>query len=153
MGYRFGRTGHLDLVVVDDERQDDIELISCAPDLVVLDVAGVEKPYRVHLVCGDAFVDGPDGSSVLSEIERFPQPGSVLRAGALIAPLPGTVIRVPVSVGERVRAGETLVAIEAMKMEHEVHAQVTGTVSEIHVSTSDQVEAGKVLVVVEPEES
>ena len=96
-----------------------------------------------------AFVDGPDGATVLTEIERFPLPGSQLAAGALVAPLPGTVVKVAVAVGDPVTAGDTLVAIEAMKMEHEVRAPSDGTVTEVHVAAGEQVEAGRLLVVID----
>jgi propionyl-CoA carboxylase alpha chain len=87
-------------------------------------------------------------------VERFPLPGAQLAAGALVAPLPGTVVKVAVAVGDPVSAGDTLVAIEAMKMEHEVRAPLAGTVSEVHVAAGEQVEAGRLLVVVDarPEE-
>jgi propionyl-CoA carboxylase alpha chain len=86
---------------------------------------------------------------VLSEVERFPLPGSQLAAGALVAPLPGTVVKVAVAAGDPVAAGDTLVAIEAMKMEHEVRAPTDGVVTEVHVAAGEQVEAGRLLVVIE----
>jgi propionyl-CoA carboxylase alpha chain len=94
------------------------------------------------------YVDGPDGSSMFEEAERFPLPGASLSAGSLVAPLPGTVVRVTVGVGDTVGTGDVLVAIEAMKMEHEVRAQGAGTVTEVHVAAGDQVDAGRLLVVV-----
>jgi propionyl-CoA carboxylase alpha chain len=63
--------------------------------------------------------------------------------------MPGSVVRVAVSVGEAVRAGQLLVVLEAMKMEHAVHATSDGTVIELSVAEGDQVETGRVLVVVE----
>jgi len=60
---------------------------------------------------------------------------------------------VAVAVGDLVRAGDTLIAIEAMKMEHEVKATTGGTVSEVHVEAGEQVQAGRLLVVVAPDEA
>jgi propionyl-CoA carboxylase alpha chain len=153
--YRFDRTGRAVTVTVDGAERGDIAVRSCAPDAVVLDVGGasggtrVSRRYDVERVGGTAFVDGPDGSSVLTEVERFPLPGSRLAAGALVAPLPGTVVKVAVAAGDRVRAGDTLIAIEAMKMEHEVRAPADGTVTEVHVGAGEQVEAGRLLVVID----
>jgi biotin carboxyl carrier protein len=62
------------------------------------------------------------------------------------------VVKVAVAVGDVVRAGSTLVAIEAMKMEHEVKATTGGTVAEVHVATGEQVESGRLLVVITPDE-
>ena len=155
VAYRFDRTGRCRAVTVDGAERGDISVRSCGPDTVVLDVAGasggarVSRRYDVERVGLTAFVDGPDGSSVLTEVERFPLPGSRLAAGALVAPLPGTVVKVAVAAGDRVHAGDTLIAIEAMKMEHEVRAPADGTVTEVHVGAGEQVEAGRLLVVID----
>jgi len=120
-----------------------------APDSVTLAEAGVERRYAIERAGAWHFVDGPDGASSFEEPERFPPPGSQLAAGSLVAPLPGTVVKVRVAVGDTVAAGDTLVTIEAMKMEHEVRAPADGRVAEVDVAAGDQVEAGRVLVVVE----
>ena len=150
VGYRLQRGGRW-LVEVDGAARPDIEVVSALPELVTMATDGVRRRYRVHVVGGSVFVDGPEGSSVLEEIERFPLPGSQLAAGSLVAPLPGTVVKVHVAQGDAVEVGDTLVAIEAMKMEHEVHAPLAGTVTEVHVNSGEQVEAGQLLVVVHEE--
>ena len=109
----------------------------------------MSRRYGVERAGSTAFVDGSDGASALTEIERFPLPGSQLAAGALVAPLPGTVVKVAVAAGDPVTAGDKLVAIEAMKMEHEVRAPADGTVTEVHVAEGEQVEAGRLLVVID----
>jgi biotin carboxyl carrier protein len=63
--------------------------------------------------------------------------------------MPGSVVRVAVAAGDRVEAGQVLVVLEAMKMEHAVAAGGPGTVAEVAVAEGDQVETGRVLVVVE----
>jgi biotin carboxyl carrier protein len=63
--------------------------------------------------------------------------------------MPGKVIRVEVATGDEVRAGQVLVVLEAMKMEHTLRAPYGGTVGEVDCRAGDQVEAGAVLVVVE----
>jgi propionyl-CoA carboxylase alpha chain len=95
------------------------------------------------------YVDGPDGSSVLTRVDRFPLPGSQLDPGSLVAPLPGTVVRVHVAKGDTVSSGDVLVVIEAMKMEHEIRAGHEGVVAEVAVGAGDQVEAGRLLVVID----
>ena len=153
VGYRFDRTGALAEAVVDGAVVEDAVLAAATPGQVELSVGGTLVRYRVQCVGTTHFVDGPDGSSTLEEHERFPPPGSQLAAGSLVAPLPGTVVKVPVGAGDLVAAGDTLVVIEAMKMEHEVRAPVAGRVGEVDVAAGDQVEAGRLLVVVTPEES
>ena len=68
--------------------------------------------------------------------------------GGLVAPMPGVVLEVMVSAGESVEAGQTLMILEAMKMEHSIKASEDGTVSELLISLNDQVENGALLMVV-----
>jgi propionyl-CoA carboxylase alpha chain len=69
----------------------------------------------------------------------------------LTAPMPGTVVRVAVAAGDRVTAGQPLLWLEAMKMQHEVVAPAAGTVTDLPATVGTQVEPGTVLVVVSPE--
>ena len=66
--------------------------------------------------------------------------------GGMSAPMPGTILEILVKQGQRVREGQTLLVMEAMKMESEVKAPVAGTVAEIHVSAGDTVQAGAPLI-------
>jgi biotin carboxyl carrier protein len=77
--------------------------------------------------------------------------GGVAGAGAgqaLKAPLPGKITHVAVTPGDVVNRGDTLLVIEAMKMENELKAVATGTVSEVHVSVGQAVNPGDLLVVI-----
>ena len=71
--------------------------------------------------------------------------------GEARAPMPGQIVEVSCKVGDRVRAGERLLVLEAMKMQQPVTAPVSGTVSALSVSQGDQVVEGQSLVVVTPE--
>ena len=73
-------------------------------------------------------------------------------SGSLSAPLPGRVSRVLVKTGDRVTAGECLIVIDAMKMEHQLNSPVDGIVSAINYQADDQVEEGATCVVVEPDQ-
>ncbi len=150
VGYRLGRDG---LRVTVDGSPLDARLLSAAPDAVELEAGGVRRAYTVHRVGGVAYVDGPDGSSALAEVPRFADPNAVAHAGSLLAPMPGAVVRVLVGPGAPVTAGQPLLVLEAMKMEHTVVAPVDGVVSEIDVAAGDQVDTGQVLAVVEEDGS
>jgi 3-methylcrotonyl-CoA carboxylase alpha subunit len=65
--------------------------------------------------------------------------------------MPGKVAAVHVKAGDAVRAGQPLVVVEAMKMEHTIHAAAAGKVTEIRFRTGDQVREGEVLVALEEE--
>ena len=64
----------------------------------------------------------------------------------IIAPMPGLIVRVNVSVGDRVEAGQGIVVMEAMKMENELRATAAGTVWSINVTSGTAVEKGALLV-------
>ncbi len=73
-------------------------------------------------------------------------------AGSLTAPMPGTVTVVKVAVGDQVTAGQSLLVVEAMKMEHVVSAPHAGTVAELDVTPGATVAMDQVLAVVTPAE-
>jgi biotin carboxyl carrier protein len=93
-------------------------------------------------------VDGPGGSVALAELPRFPDPNAAAAAGSLLAPMPGGVVRVLAEEGSAVTAGQPLVVLEAMKMEHTIVAPVDGVLAELNVGAGDQVDTGQVLAVV-----
>ena len=100
-----------------------------------------EETLVVHMPWGDA---------VLEILPRFVLPGSEVQAGGLIAPMPGKVIDLKVKVGSKVKKGDTLVILEAMKMEHQVKAFEDGKVSKLLIRKDDQLENGTLLMVVDP---
>ncbi|WP_406039950.1 biotin/lipoyl-binding protein [Micromonospora sp. NBC_00898] len=129
-----------------------VKLVTVTQGRVVLDVDDVRRVFRVHRVGSEVFVDGPDGAASLAELPRFPLPTAEVAAGSLLAPLPGAVTRVHVEVGQRVAAGELLLTLEAMKLEHPVLAPADGVVAELPVPAGGQVDTGAVLAVVNSEE-
>ena len=99
---------------------------------------------------GDTWdVDSPLGSSQLTELPRFPDPQSRAAPGSLLAPMPGTVVRLEVAPGAQVKAGTPIVVLEAMKMEHSVSAPHDGMVTDVEVTGGQQVDVGTVLAVVD----
>jgi len=87
------------------------------------------------------------GTVVLQWMSPLPEPGAKTRsADSLAAPMPGQVIAVYVSAGQRVRAGEPLLVLEAMKMEHTIRAPHDGVVAAIHAHAGEQVAAAALLV-------
>ena len=80
-------------------------------------------------------------------VPRFIEPGNEVPEGGLVAPMPGKVIEVKVKKGNKVKAGDTLIIIEAMKMEHSIKATENGKVTKLMVSLNQQVDNGATLLV------
>lgn len=141
--YRFTRTG---LIVNGAE----VTLISSTPDEVVLaDPVGVARTFTVARYGSDVYVDSPAGGVHLVALSRFPDPESAVAQGSLLAPMPGNVIRLGAAVGDQVSAGQPLIWLEAMKMEHTISAPSDGVLTQLDVKPGDQVEVGAVLARVE----
>jgi propionyl-CoA carboxylase alpha chain len=109
---------------------------------------GLRAAYEVHVVGDRCYVDGPDGGTTFVEQPRFPEPTASMEPGSLTAAMPGAVTRVAVREGERVAAGQPVLVLEAMKMEHPVLAPADGVVTHLYVEVGQQVETGAVLAVV-----
>jgi acetyl/propionyl-CoA carboxylase alpha subunit len=144
--YRLGRRG---LEATIDGESTIVRLHSATPERVDLEFGGVRRTCTVRRSGAVSFVDSALGGTTLTEQDRFPEPGSRNAPGSLLAPMPGTVVRVAVEPGAQVNAGTTIVVLEAMKMEHSVVAPVDGMVEEIGVSVGQAVDLGAVLAVVE----
>ena len=151
VGYRFDRYGHRLVEVQIDGTNLDVDTVAVTADRVSLTIGGLTRHYLIEQVGAVAYVDGADGSSTLHEHPRFPAAGDRTPEGSALAPMPGGVVRVAVAVGDTVETGQLLMVLEAMKMEHAVHATSAGTVAEVTVSEGDQVESGQTLVVLEKE--
>jgi len=110
------------------------------------------KKYGVKLEGDKAVVNGKSYDiGVTDGIEEGASAGaSAGGAGTEVkAPMPGLVLRIPISEGDHVEAGEEVMILEAMKMEQPVKTSVTGVIKEIKVNQADQIKAGQVLLVIE----
>jgi propionyl-CoA carboxylase alpha chain len=146
--YRFTRNG---LVFAGDESA---RLVTASPAHVVLaDGSGVAYDFAVARYGDDIYIDSARGPVHLIALPRFPEPGSTVEKGSLVAPMPGNVIRLGATIGDTVTTGQPLIWLEAMKMEHTIAAPVDGILAELNVETGQQVEVGAVLARVEAPQS
>ena len=82
-------------------------------------------------------------------VVRMHEPGSSeaeSAQGGMSAPMPGTILEILVKQGQRVREGQDLVVMEAMKMEHRIQAPRAGEITRLHYSVGDRVDMGATLV-------
>ncbi len=77
---------------------------------------------------------------------RFADPNEVSIEGGLVAPMPGKILKIMNKKGAKVKAGDTLIILEAMKMEHTIKANDQGIISDLFVKVGDQVENGSLLM-------
>ena len=127
-----------------------VECIAHSGQDLLLECDGHRRKFRVTQA-GDRCVVLVDGEQFdLSELPRFPERQRDIIQGGCTAPMPATVARVLVNNGDRVSLGDSLIVLEAMKMEHLIKADAEGLVGELQVQEGDQVQSGELLVVVAP---
>jgi propionyl-CoA carboxylase alpha chain len=144
--YRLTRTG------LAAEGHPDVRLVRAVPGRVVLEAAGVRRAFEVAAYGEQVHVDSPLGAVALTALPRFPDAVARTEPGSLLAPMPGTVVRLGAAkAGDRVEAGQPLLWLEAMKMEHRVTAPSSGVLAALHAEVGRQVEVGAVLAVVHEE--
>ncbi|MBO3747862.1 ATP-grasp domain-containing protein [Streptosporangiaceae bacterium NEAU-GS5] len=143
VSYRLTRDG----LITDD----DVTLVSAEPGRVVLelDLDGIRRAFAVAAYPDAVHVDSILGPVRLTPVERLPEPVEQVAPGSLPAPMPGTVLRVEVKPGDEVAAGQPVITLEAMKMEHQIVSPAAGVVATLNASPGLQVEAGAILAVIE----
>jgi propionyl-CoA carboxylase alpha chain len=147
VAYRWQRDG---ITVAADDG--DTGVIAAAADHALLEVAGVRYRFDVARAGDVVWVDSAFGHLVLAPVPRLPEPTAFREPGSLVAPMPGNVVRVMAADGERVRPGQPIVVLEAMKMEYEIVAPADGMLAQLRVAPGDQVQAGDVLAVLDGEQ-
>ncbi|WTW98138.1 acetyl/propionyl-CoA carboxylase subunit alpha [Streptomycetaceae bacterium NBC_01309] len=154
-----GRGRHTEVAYGDADERAAVpaHIVVEGPGEVRLTYDGLSEMYRYALA--------DDGSWWLSRgadtwraaphdpVESAAGAGGVAGDGTLVAPMPGTVTVVKAAVGDRVTAGQAVVVVEAMKMEHAVTAPFDGTLTEVRVDVGTRVALDEVLALVHPEDA
>ena len=132
------------------------EVMGSICEIYHCDIAGIDVEIDSHRFYAhvteagsEITINMPFGDVNASVLPRFIEPGNDVPEGGLIAPMPGKVIDVKVKKGSKVKAGDTLVIIEAMKMEHSIKATETGKIAKVMIQLNDQVDNGAALLVLE----
>ncbi|GAA2599499.1 acetyl/propionyl/methylcrotonyl-CoA carboxylase subunit alpha [Streptomyces lienomycini] len=124
-----------------------VHVVQAGRDRVVLEADGVRRRFDIARYGDRIHVN----ATALTALPRFPDPTAQHAPGSLLAPMPGTVVRVAegLTEGTTVQAGQPLLWLEAMKMEHRITAPVTGRLTALPAAPGRQVEVGALLAVVE----
>ncbi len=145
--YRRGRDGSFRISVADGDTM--IATIHDTDgDAVDFDIDGLRSSMSISRLGDTWHVATVSGSVELSQLSPFPDTGNEAVDGGQVAPMPGKILVVGVAVGDQVEAGQVLVLMEAMKMEHQITAPAAGEVTEVMVEVGEQVDNGALLVVV-----
>jgi len=142
-----------------------VEIISLNDNIAHFEFKG--KRYKVHRNELNSFhLNGLDASCMVSdnivtvngnnvELETWKlsrDAGGDSASGDMLSPMPGKILKLCVEVGQKIVPGDSLVIMEAMKMEHTIKSTVTGTLKSFHVNEGQLVEGGKELFELEVEE-
>jgi propionyl-CoA carboxylase alpha chain len=122
--------------------------LSGADVVVATSATSARRRFTVHVDDHRVDVESSLGHVALTRRPRFVDPADQVASGSLLAPMPGTVTRVDVVPGDAVAAGQSVLVLEAMKMQHTVTAPHGGEVTGVAVGVGSHVAAGAVLAVV-----
>ncbi|MFJ1799243.1 biotin carboxylase N-terminal domain-containing protein [Streptomyces sp. NPDC088180] len=146
VAYRTARTG-----VPEPHDAPGLRVLAVTPGRVTLEAGGVARHFTVTADRDRVYVDTADASYAFTALPRFTDPATHTEPGSLLAPMPGTVVRLAEGLvtGAPVEAGQPLIWLEAMKMEHRILAPASGTLTALHAAPGHQVEVGALLAVVQ----
>jgi 3-methylcrotonyl-CoA carboxylase alpha subunit len=144
--YRHLGDGHFAIWIAEEERE--VRVVSWASPRLTLEESSHRWHARVSFDGAWRYVHASRFNVGLCHKPRFPDKSLAVPAGGCVAPMPGKIIELRVAEGDAVQAGQVLLIMEAMKMEHSVTAPQDGTVAQVTVAAGDQVDADALLIVV-----
>jgi propionyl-CoA carboxylase alpha chain len=156
VGWLGGRDGYVMADVygkIGEARAESVERVAPGRWQIGVELDGASRTFDITLTGQRVDIDCPAGHWALTRVPRFVDPADHVAEGSLLAPMPGSVIALRASAGDTVTAGQAVVVLEAMKMQHTITAPHDGVVTEVSVTLGAQVGAGDVLAVVEADTS
>ena len=124
-------------------------IISVDEEHIHCEIDGIAIKVLITCFHDEITINSGSGDLVFKVLPKFIDPNEIIIEGSLTAPMPGKILNINVKKGSSVKAGETLLILEAMKMEHTIKATSDGQVIELYVKTGDQVESGSDLMKIE----
>ena len=124
-------------------------IISVNEEHIHCEIDGIAIKAFISCFHDEITINSGSGDLVFKVLPKFIDPNEIIIEGSLTAPMPGKILNINVKKGSSVKTGETLLILEAMKMEHTIKANSDGQVIELYVKTGDQVESGSDLMKIE----
>jgi len=122
------------------------QVLSSTPDIIRIEIDGVQRAFRVAEAGDELFVHSSLGSRMIKRPPRHPARQSASEQASANSPMPGKVLKIMVETGQKISAGDPLIILEAMKMEHTMRAVVDGVVEEVLVRQGEIIAPGQLLV-------
>ncbi|MCK4357425.1 MAG: biotin/lipoyl-binding protein [Candidatus Cloacimonetes bacterium] len=141
-------------VIIDDKDIYEINDVITQPNIISFKVK--DKLHNVYLTKdkGKTYLS-VDGEYYIFELEKGKntrtKAGVQQKGNSVSSPMPGLIVKVPVSIGDKVSSGTILAIVEAMKMQNELQAPCDGVVKKINFKEGEQVDAMQVIVELEKE--
>ena len=132
------------------DNQHEVVLHDWSESAVDIEIDGIRTLSSVSMDGDQLLVQYLGGNKLLIIQPRFKSSYDQEQQGSLVSPMPGKVVELKVKQGDRVKAGDNLLMIEAMKMNHIVKANEDGIIAELFVQVNDQLDYGAVLMIIEP---
>ncbi len=131
----------------------EVEILQLEDNIAEVDVNGstytVEIQQEVKATKTPKLVRPKAIPSTETTVTKTSKPGEKKGVGRIKAPLPGTILEIKIKVGDKVKLGDKLLVMEAMKMENNINADKEGVVSAVKFNVGDSVLEGDVLVEIE----
>jgi len=132
------------------DNQHEVVLHDWSESAVDIEIDGIRTLSSISMDGDQLLVQCLGGNKLLIIQPRFKSSHDQEQQGSLVSPMPGKVVELQVKQGDRVKAGDNLLMIEAMKMNHIVKANEDGVIAELFVQENDQLDYGAVLMIIEP---
>jgi propionyl-CoA carboxylase alpha chain len=123
-----------------------VQSVLCSPNQITLTIDNITRTYDIALSADQIFVQSQSESTTIQRLPRHPRPASASQRETANSPMPGQVLRILVKAGQQVKAGDSLVVLEAMKMEQTIRTTINGVVQSVLVETGQVVAPGQMLV-------
>ena len=123
------------------------------PGQIKLNIDGVIHDYEIAQAGDQIFVHSSTSDTTIQRLPRHPRPASATQHETANSPMPGQVLRILVQKGQKVKTGDPLVVLEAMKMEQTIRTTINGRVQSVLVKAGQAVAPGQMLVEIGAEEN